>query len=233
MAPFHPILPKQYAYDPGAYQPNAPEANPTGSVPGPLAMENRGYWSDTRKVFQWSARGAVILPAVVRFPYGDPAGGSGPTVGDPLFRGLWQTPPFDLRPDLRSSASADQTLAYPIYRGGAYGAGAVLSVLLENLRTIAGGVVPALEFYTLEFAHPLDPVGHLGAFGEGLAPLGTRQNITSQVWAASTGNALLTFNPPANPVRYWAVAIILDIVAIPGEPVPVPPAHLTAWGVLQ
>jgi hypothetical protein len=195
-------------------------------------MENRGYWSDSRKKFMWNAQdGGGSLPPNVAFPYGDPPGGD---FGDPLFRALWQTPPFDLRPDLRSSASADQTLAYPIYRGGAYGAGAVLSVLLEGLAGAAADVDPALEFYTLEFAHPVDPVGFAGPFGEGLAPIGSRQNITSQVWAsAALGNCLLTFSPPANPVRYWAVAIIIDLVEIPGAPAPILPDRFTAWGVLQ
>jgi hypothetical protein len=221
-------MPDRYAYAPGTYDREALHANPTGAVPGPLSMENRGYWSDAnrRLTFQRSLGGPPFTwPA--DSPYGALAYGFGAPV--PYARALWQAGPFDLRPDLRASASADHTLAYPINRGGAYGAGAAMAVMIQDvsgaLASLPLNQQLALEFYALEFGHVQTP--------ELMTPLEIRQNITSHVWAAGSGAALIPFIPPANPIRYWSIAIIADVIPIDNVDPSSIPTTLSIWGTLQ
>jgi len=224
--PYHPVMPDRYAYDPGPYEPNAPMANPTQSVPGPVALENRGYWSDVERAMRFTLSGGALFPAATGLNAPEI---NGVGAGVPFARALWRSAVFDLRPDLRASASVDYTVAFPINRSAAFGAGGALSCMIGvingALQDLPLATAQVLELYTVEYGHVLDPTQ--------LAALDTRQNATSTLWAAQTGTALLAFTPPANPIRYWQVALIFDLITVDGAADPPVPTNLSVWGGAQ
>jgi hypothetical protein len=221
-AVYGPIVPDRYANDQGPYNPQIINANPTQSVPGPASVQNLGYWSDTRKRLMFTNRVGGTFPAPYsngEYQWGNP--------NVPAARALWQTPVFDLRPDLKASAGVDPSIAFPIMRP--YGSGSLLSAFVENdggvLGSLSNLIVPFLEFYAVGFGHPVDP--------QQVAPLSLRRNITSAVWSGASGAAILSFVPPSNPIRYWAVAIVVDLLDDDAGAAPPIPSTLSIWGVLQ
>lgn len=202
----------------GPYLPDTPYQNPTYSAPGPLGVENRGYWTGPEVPVVWRFIGNLVNPVV-------------PTSGAvPAFEATWESPVFDLRPDLKASASAEYQAAYPIFRGGAFGAGGTLQILV---RSGDGGfihTIPTMRVCAQEIAGLSDPnlaisitpppVG-LGASGA--------IDVTSEFYQGNEG-VLLNFIPPCNPVRYWQTKLFFRFIAGLGQQ---RPPVLFAQGVAQ
>jgi len=214
--------PDRYAWQPGPYRPNGPDANPTRAVPGPVALENRGYWSGSPLVLQFT-----LAPLVAPLSNTE----LGFTRNEPFARALWQSPIFDLRPDLGASSGADHALAKPINRSAAFGAGAQLTAMITNtagaLSQLSTLQQQALEVYTVEYGHPALPNA------ADLQPLNSAQNVTTHLWAAGAGSAMLPFSPPGNPMRYWSVALVFDVTNVPGVDVTAIPSTLSVWATAQ
>jgi len=186
-------------------------SNPTSAVPGPLALENRGYWTGPEVPVAWARVGTAPNPV-------------NPDLGNlPEFQATYETPIFDLRPDLRASASAENQAAYPIYRGGAFGAGGSLQLMVR--RSGGGNIhdIPYMQVWWQEFAALSDPQDF-----RSITPTNANSaiDVTSQFYQGA-GACLLNFIPPSNPVRYWKGKLYFRIVSAGALPV------LTAQGVNQ
>jgi hypothetical protein len=195
----------------GPVNKNLPYANPTASVPGPLATENRGYWTGPEVPVAWARNGSELSP-------------NNPNLGLlPRYEATYETPIFDLRPDLRASASAENQAAYPIWRGGAFGAGGSLQIMVR--RTDGGNIfdINYMEVWWQEFAALSDPTDF-----RAITPsnLNSGIEVTSQFYQGAEA-CLLNFVPPSNPVRYWKGRLYFKIVSAPPLPV------LFAQGVNQ
>jgi len=147
-----------------------------------------------------------------------------------FYRATWESPVFDLRPDLKASAGTENQAAYPIFRGGAFGAGGTLQILV---RSGDGGfihTIPTMRVCAQEIAGLSDPnlaisitpppVG-LGASGA--------IDVTSEFYQGNEG-VLLNFIPPCNPVRYWQTKLFFRFITGLGQQ---RPPVLFAQGVAQ
>lgn len=131
----------------------------------------------------------------------------------PTFRAVWTGPVFDLRADLGSSASYEGDVV-PIIRGGAAGAGALLTVRLR-LNVADGNDVHLLNLHLAEAGHPNDPraITFLtvpstitGALSEGTFTLAA-DGSSFGVWTTE-----LVLQPPSNPIRYWQPYVTVDVM---------------------
>ena len=190
--------------------------NTSRSVPQAPSPEIRGYWSGSPSpiAFQTAPLGA-----------GDPANAQvydpAPPVGlNPLVaRGLWRSPVFDLRPDLKGSGSY-QPEARPINRGSDFGRG---SRLIVRTSTSLGQVFP-LDFkvYSVEFGATSNP--------REMFAMNARQDITAHFFDMIqsqqgvppnepglenfySGASTLGWEPAGNPIRYWAVMMIFEVTS--------------------
>jgi hypothetical protein len=146
---------------------------------------------------------------------------TGPGTIDPLFaRAIWRTPIFDLRPEL-NAASSYLPEASPVNRSGVYGAGARLTLETRGLDTI--GVMP-LRVYSIEMGGVSDPRQmlamnqRLDVTSHFLDPIPTAQGAPPQLPGLPgliTGGSMMVWEPPANPMRYWQVAVIFEVLAPP------------------
>lgn len=197
----------------GLYNPDVVYQNPTYSVPGPYATENRGYWTGPDVPVAW------ILQPGTRL---DPITGVGQ---ERFYRATWESPVFDLRPDLKASAGTENQSAYPIFRGGAFGAGGSLQILVRR----DDGTIPNISNVTVfaqEFAAVTNPQDIVSVSPTPFTTAGV--DITSEFYQGMQA-ALLNFIPPSNPVRYWKTALTFQWVASGFTTLPV----LRAQGVCQ
>ena len=195
----------------GLYNPDVIYQNPTAAVPGPYATENRGYWTGPDVPVAWILQPGTVL---------NPVTGVGE---ERFYRASWESPVFDLRPDLKASAGTENQAAYPIFRGGAFGAGGTLQILIRR----DGGAIPGISNITL-FAQEFAAVSVSPTpFGLG-RPVTAGVDITSEFYQGMRGT-LLNFIPPSNPVRYWKTVLHFQWVESGFTVIPV----LRAQGVCQ
>ncbi len=184
---------------------NLPYSNPTASVPGPAALENRGYWTGPEVPVAWQLQNGTLVPP------------ANPQLGEQrYYEATFETPIFDLRPDLRASASAENQAAYPIWRGGAFGAGGTLQILIntgrpDNLQFLINSI-PYMQVWAQEFAALSDPTDVRSItpppFGAGASGA---IDVTSEFYQGSEA-VLLNFIPPSNPVRYWKTKLFFRFI---------------------
>jgi hypothetical protein len=146
----------------------------------------------------------------------------GPLTGtiDPLFaRAIWRTPIFDLRPEL-NAASSYLPEASPVNRSGVYGAGARLTLETRGLDSISS----AIRVYSVELGGVSDPRQmlamnqRLDVTSHFFDPIPTGQGAPPQrpgLPGLITGSSMMVWEPPANPLRYWQVAVIFEVLAPP------------------
>jgi hypothetical protein len=166
-------------YDPSGYWNNPSQTNPFPTPPG-LPYQ---AWSLPRNTMSWVA------------PPTDPL--------DVAFTeaAYWQSPLFDLRPELRGSDGARQT-GIPIW--GALGK--KLWVQISGLLDIVAAVraTDGLDVVSREYAEIYDPTQ--------VARVSADAKITLDVAASGTSqppSVVLPFYPPGSgtPVRYWRLEI--------------------------
>ena len=200
---------------PGRADLNAPYENLSRSVPQLPAPEIRAFWSgsETPLTFQ-------NTPFPAGSPYNQgvydaaPPGG----LGSLIARGIWHSPTFDLRPDLKA-ASSYQNEARPIARGSDFGRGARLMLTTSGLNNIGAG----FKVYSVEFGSTDNP--------RQMRAINSRQDITSHffdpqfsvnittipnepgVQTQFAAASILSWQPAANPIRYWNVAVVFEVTA--------------------
>jgi hypothetical protein len=127
------------------------------------------------------------------------------------FTATWQSPIFDLRPELRGSSmsaplsSPDGSVpgVVPIWRH-TYGVGGQLFVqvenLLENARSLTGLVVNVIER------------GHVNDVRR-IVSIAQPEDVSSN-FTNNQQSAVLALVPPGNgcPLRYWQVQIVFDLL---------------------
>ena len=190
----------------GVLNRNLPYSNPTASVPGPMALENRGYWTGPEVPIAWRLQNGTLVPP------------ANPQLGPQRFyEATFETPVFDLRPDLRASASAENQAAYPIWRGGAFGAGGSCQILINggrpgsaNARLITA--IPYMQVWAQESASLSDPTDVRSITPPPFGPAASGAiDVTSEFYQGSEA-VLLNFIPPANPVRYWRCKLFFRFI---------------------
>ena len=198
---------------PGKADLNAPYQNLSRSVPQIPAPEIRAFWSGspTPLVFQNAPLSVVYNQGIYEAA---PPGG----LGSLFARGLWHSPTFDLRPDLKA-ASSYQNEARPIARGSDYGRGARLIVTTTGMENIGAGV----KVYSVEMGATDNP--------RNMRAMNSRQDITSHFFDCQFNvniptvptnpgqqsffgvSSSLSWKPAANPIRYWGVTLIFEVTA--------------------
>ena len=196
----------------GLYNPNIVYDNPTASVPGPYATENRGYWTGPDVPVAWILQPGTVL---------DPVFG---LIEERFYRATWESPVFDLRPDLKASAGTENQAAYPIFRGGAFGAGGTLQILVRS-DGFPINQIPNVTVWAQEFAAVTNPQDIVSVSPTPTLTAGV--DITSEFYQGEQA-ALLNFIPPSNPVRYWKTKLHFQWVEGQGT---IP--RLRAQGVCQ
>lgn len=138
-------------------------------------------------------------------------------------RAVWFSPVFDMRPELAGSAS-ESPIGVPIWRAGAYGQG--VRMMLEGQVSGDGtGLDMNMAYVTFQATRvptdiaPVHYPQHVGYHGDRNDLAGSGLNF----FAAN-------FQAPANPVRYWQVAVIFDIAEDPGDtPSPIVKLRASAY----
>jgi hypothetical protein len=174
-SPAGPLVPTAY------YNPELTWSNPTYSVPGPYAVENRGYWARPREQ---------------RF--------FDPVVGEEYVGQVaWSTPTIDLRPDLRGSLGIEPA-GGQVFRGAAFGAGAKLHVKIAGIDMVAAGIT--FQWFYREFADPIDP--QYCDIHDGIPPESTSKPVEFTEQFYNGGSAVvMVWAPSGGPVRYWRLEI--------------------------
>lgn len=197
---------------PGTTDLNSFYDNTSRSVPQAPSPEIRAYWSGSPTPIRFT-----FLPLGVANPLNAQVYQAAPPAGllQTTARALWKSPIFDLRPDLKASGSY-QPEARPIMRGADFGRGARLILRSSGLTQIPVG----FKVYSVEFGSTNNP--------RQMFAMNARQDITSHFfdpWPAQqggppqapglqnfgTGASLLGWEPAANPIRFWSVAVIFEL----------------------
>lgn len=108
-------------------------------------------------------------------------------------RAIWQSPVFDLRPDVGGNY---RPVATPVP-----GAARLHCQVFNTTATLIQDLPSTLEVYSVEFAAPTDP-GNLRAIQE-------RLDITADFFSG-TSSSLLEWAPVGAPIRFWRVAMVFD-----------------------
>lgn len=161
----------------GDYEIGSMFQNPAGTVPFPYPA-NMPYsqWQIPRTPLNWTNPGPLDTAYV--------------TVG------YWQSPLFDLRPEIRS-ADGSRASGVPIWGAP----GKKLWVQVDGLLSVSDGEVATSDLYVVsrEFANIFDP---------GQVVRVSADADVSAEWASGTNqpdSIVLSFLPPGSgyPVRYW------------------------------
>lgn len=190
----------------GTYQPDYGAQNPARSVPPPVVPGVIRVWNQPQTPIRFSAP-------------------SGPPLNNPAFatpgrapttRAIWQSPLFDLRPDLRTaySISADNPTAGAVALApdGINGNGAILAVMIRRFPAQPGGnedmisLPNDLDVYSVEQVALHDPTAFAANAQPGVAQ---RVNIGAELRGSPTPFSLLGWRPTYG-TRYWRVAIVFD-----------------------
>jgi len=155
--------------------------------------------------FEYNPNGTMPFPSTPNRPVGLWDGGTAQvllqTSVDPLIwrSGLWQSPTFDLRPDLRSSTGGEQ-VGVPIWNGGS------LFVMINGLLTSTGLATNGLKVTYTEFCSPNK--------GYELKQVTDRIEITDEFTKKDGGtgqkeSCVLQFYSVnfSQPVRFWRIQI--------------------------
>lgn len=197
--------PPQLSVNPDTLAPHSMGRHPSWGIPGPQPFAT------------WQSGGQfplIFVPNDGTEPEAwttvAPYGTSSPT-GTVYHRAIWQSPIFDLYPQLGESTS-EFPAAQPISTNG--------TLFLQ----IQGPAVTSqpLEVYFFELAHITNPTR--------LGPVTARTYATQDLFdvaTAATGGApstigadtttlpsyaMLRWRPPAYAPRYWCVAVVFDVV---------------------
>lgn len=189
--------------------------NTSRSVPQAPSPEIRAYWSGSPSPINFTNAPLAVGDPLNAQIYNQP-----PPFGlDPLVaRGMWRSPVFDLRPDLKGSGSY-QPEARPINRSSDFGRGSRL--LLRTSPGFQGAFPTDFKVYCVEMGATSNP--------RELFALNARQDITahffdpilSQQGVPPTepglenfysGASTLGWEPAGNPIRYWAVVVIFEVI---------------------
>lgn len=171
---------------PAKYDPSGLRHNPAGTIPFPQPQSPPvGLWEGGRSSLSWGLTSEGFLKAD------------------------WQSPLFDLRPDIRAAQSG-LTGGTPIWRP--MGAGGALWTQVEHLLVDATATTNLLVTST-EYAHVNDP--------NAVASVNTDSDITSE-FVGGNASAVLQFLPPGNgyPVRYYRVKLTFTYTAVRNGPPP-------------
>lgn len=183
---------------PGLMRPMAPPFRDQRDLNGPPST---WYWFSSEQPLVFGD------PAVA--PYSDAKFGD--TTGVTV-RGIWQSPIFDLRPDLGNAANyrpqakpvpRDSTLALQIFRPD----GVFLVDSLNDFRV-----------YSIEATAVSNP--------QRLLYCNDRQEITHEFYDGSEAS-LLGWTPPGgiSPIRFWRVAVVFDWIGLGADRF-----NLSCWG---
>ncbi len=143
-----------------------------------------------------------------------------------LFRALWTSPTFNLRPELGTGAQASVSMGTALPRTGALGQGARALIRLDR---------KTLTTYAASYNYSAVDRVSVGNSKE-LFPSTASYSLTAAVQASplldTNGDTtlLLPFAPPGNPVQYWNVTLVVDIIADSTQAAPTPAAHtVSMW----
>lgn len=166
---------------------------PNYGLPGPVGDPTIPYrpswlYQENELVYQ-PAAGAV---------YANPA--LGPIAGVTR-RGIWQSAPFDLAPELGNTNSVRSEGTQ------LSGTGHVQVQIRAVDGTFLSALSSSLEVYSIEAVAIMD--ARQIRFAE------ERINITASFFAG-TESAMLEWMPPGSPIRYWRVTIVFDWVGVAG-----------------
>lgn len=163
----------------GAYDPSGVLRNPGHTVPFPQPSDVPiPYWTTGPWAPVWAnGAGQVIRTAT------------------------WETPIFDMRPELRGAAPNAPQNVQPIWRGS--GGGQLF--MWFNLGTNSA-LLGYLNVTALEFAHPFDPGNCL--------QVTTPEDVTAGFTADQPATHLEAIPIGGGyPIRYWKYTLTFDIVA--------------------
>jgi hypothetical protein len=170
---------------PAKYDPSGLRHNPAGTIPFPQPQSPPvGLWEGGRSALSWTLVGG-------------------------LWTAAWQSPLFDLRPDIRAAQSGI-TGGTPIWRP--MGAGGALWVQVEHLTTDPTATTNLIVMVT-EFGHINDP--------NAVVSVTTDSDITSE-FVGGNASALLQFLPPGHgyPVRYYRTRVVFSYLTARAGPPP-------------
>ena len=129
-----------------------------------------------------------------------------------LWRTVWASPIFDLRPDLGGLSNTGnnriRVSAVPIWRAAGQNVAAQLFVQISNLTAFSG-----LQVLSIEEAHIADV--------NSVVSINDPEDVTSAFTSKGTAS-LLTFSPYGSgyPVRYWRLQLQFDILDNLAGPAP-------------
>lgn len=176
-----------------AYNPDPMYANPSGTIPGPpVSGLPYSQWQSARTPLNWTNPIALDI--------------------DYVTAGYWQSPLYDLRPEIRS-ADGSRASGVPIWAS----AGRKLWVQVDGLLTESQGIRATDNLFVVsrEYGNIFDPLQILR--------VGADADITADVAASGTNqppSVILSFLPPGSGyhVRYWRLELVfrrLDRVTFP------------------
>ena len=186
---------------------SGPFRNPDGTVPSP--------YPTNLPAAQWTSPVHTLGFANVGLPAGV------------HWRSIWQTPLFDLRPDLGVSQgnnvsavnTSPQLGVQPIWRASGLGAGGKLFFWINNINT-AGAGMRGMRVYSIEFGHPAN------AYKAITSQITGDQDQTACLIPYVGQNAgILEAFPTGDgyPMRYWLLRLQFDII---DDYVGAPPTNL-------
>lgn len=161
-----------------------------GVGPYPNALGPAGGDPSPSPAF-WGSENPLVFGA----PVGVLANAAFPAVAGVVSRAVWQSPPFDLRPDLYQTSnyrSEAQKLAYD---------SRLVLTIRHGTGVFLSAIAATLEVYSIEAAHNMDP--RQARFIE------TPQEITTDFFDG-TESVLLEWAPAGPPIRYWRVTLVFD-----------------------
>lgn len=199
--------------------------NPDTTLPLPEAHDiPKTLWVQPRMPFRWG-QGVAVVP-----------GFAGQNINRPfgtLYTHSWESPWFDLRPDLRSG-EAQPKIGVPIWSRAARLYIEIMTSVPSGFQTV-GLTATGEDYYETT---NLDP-GQVPAAAPGLAQVGTIKQASPPVDVSSTffpptvgatRSSLGIFAPPGTtagggdgyPVRYWKFGLTFEFFQETGAQVPVP-----------
>lgn len=195
---------RRYTRGPNSINPNAPRHHSTGmpwpSDPGPVRNDDPEpipHWMDVPKQVQFTG---APFPAAYQNP------GLGPLTGV-ANRAIWQSPVFDLRPDLGGNYRPVAT-RIP-------GAARMHLQCYTSDGTFLTALPSELEVYSVEAGHLANP--------QEIKFIEERFDISTDFYQG-TESTVLEWSPPGAPMRFWRVSVIFDWYDALN-----PPPRLTCW----
>lgn len=205
--------------------------NPDTTLPLPEAHEiPRAFWVQPRLPVRWG-QGVAVGPGLPGQDLNRPFG--------TLYRFEWESPWYDLRPDLRS-AEAQPKIGVPIWTRAARLYIEIMTAVPFGFQTV-GLTATGEDYYETT---SLDP-GQVPAAAPGPTPVGTIKtasppvDLTSTFFPPTIGatrSSLGIFSPPGTtagggdgyPVRFWKLGLAFEFFQEDNALVPVPTLGIQA-----